>query len=157
MERGKREPAGSLFYSLGFSLIELIAVLMIVSILAVVAIPRLWGSGYDESRLYDATIAALRYAHRAAVTSQRTVCASFSATQLTLTYDPNYGGTTCSANLVSPGSGATPYTVTAPGSTSYTSFSNFYFDRVGTPSTGQTIVLSGGQSIVVETVSGYVH
>jgi len=154
------EPAGSFFFgaarSGGFTLPELMAVLMVMSILAVVALPRLWGSTFNELTFYDDTLAALRYAQRTAVTQQRTVCATFSATQLTLTYASVYGSTVCDQPLVRPAA-TTQYQVTAPSSVSYTAASTFRFDRVGIPNLSQTITISGGRTLIVEAGTGYVH
>jgi len=141
----------------GFTLPELLAVIVIASILAIVALPRLWGSTFDEEQLYDETFAALRYAQRTAVAYQRNVCVTFSGgNQLSLTYAPNYGtGQPCGSALPS-GTGAS-YVVTAPGTTSYLTASSFSFNLLGVPSTGQTISLSGGKSITVAADTGYVH
>jgi len=149
---------GSFFYfrASGFTLPELIAVMVVASILAFVALPRLWGSTFDEEQLYDETLAALRYAHRSAVTYQRTVCANFSATQLTLTYSSAYSPPACDTPLRPPTS-TSQYTVTAPGSTSYSSASSFSFNLLGAPSGGQAITISGGKTITVEPGTGYVH
>jgi len=136
---------------------ELVAVLIIVGVLAAVAVPRLTRSGFDEARLHDETVAALRYAQRTAIAYQRTVCATFTGTQLTLTYGFGYGSA-CDTALMPPGGGTAPYTVLAQGSASYTGAASFAYDRVGRPSiAAQMIIAIGGQQIVVEPETGYVH
>ena len=137
---------------------ELVAVMVIMGVMAAIALPKFSASAYgeDEIRLYDQTFAALRYAQRAATTMQRNVCATFTSTQLTLTYGATYGAA-CGPGLVGPGGEAAPYKVTAQGSTSYTAATTFSFDRVGRPSAGQTISISGGKQMVVESETGYVH
>lgn len=154
------EPAGSFFFggapSDGFTLPELVAVLVVMSVLAVVALPRLWGSTFNELTFYDETLAALRFAQRTAVTQQRTVCATFTASQLTLTYASVYGSTVCDQPLLRPAS-TSQYQVTAPSPVSYTAASTFRFDRVGVPNLSQTITFSGGKTLIVEAGTGYVH
>jgi len=141
----------------GFTLPELVAVLLILGVLSIVAVPRFWGSEYDEARFYDETTAALRFAHRSALAMQRTVCVAFTATTVTLTYDPNYGTGVCSAGLPGPAGAPAPYTVTAAGAAFFAAVPmNFSFDRLGRASLGQTIT-AGGRTIVVEAESGYVH
>jgi MSHA pilin protein MshC len=159
MRRGEKEPQGSFFHSgkgSGFTLMELVAVLIIVSVLAVVAIPRLTRGSFDDAKLYDESLAALRYAQRTAMAYQRTVCVTFSGnTQLSLTYASAYGSSTCNTNLVPPGGNTATYVVTAPGSATYSAAANFNFDRIGRPSAGQTITLSSGRTITVEADTGY--
>lgn len=137
---------------------ELIAVLVVTAVLAVVVTPRFWGSTFDEAKFFDESITALRYAQRSALTMQRTVCVAFTGTTITLTYNATYGSATCpGANLSRP-DGASPYLVTAPSGGGFTSVpTSFSFDRVGVPSTAQTLGLSGGRQIVVEAVTGHVH
>lgn len=128
----------------------------------------MWASGYDDTRLYDETIAALRYAQRTAATKQRNVCVSFSGgNQLSLTYASTYGtDQACGPALPPPGGTGSSYQVTAPGSTSYVAATNFAFDRLGRPfiapysvngSSTQSIGLSGGQTISVAAETGYVY
>lgn len=161
IERKKKEPRGSFFYfgAAGFTVAELVAVIIIIGILAAVMLPRLstGTSGFDEVRLYDQTLAALRYAQNTAVATQRTVCATFTGTQLTLRYGSAYGAAGCDTDLMPPGGGVAPYTVQAQGSAAYSAASNFTFDRIGRPTPGQTIGLVGGRQIAVETDTGYVR
>ena len=128
----------------------------IAAVIAVVALPRLSTSAFDEVKFYDETSAALRYAQATAVAIQRTVCVTSTGTQVTLTYASAYGAGACNTNLAPPGGGGSPYTVTAQGSAGSPAFS-FSFDRVGRPSAAQTINLNGGRQILVEAETGYVH
>jgi MSHA pilin protein MshC len=155
-----KEPRGSFFYFrlAGFTIPELVTVMIIVGVISAIALPKFSASTYgeDELRLYDQTFSALRYAQRAATTMQRNVCATFTSTQLTLTYGATYGAA-CGPGLIGPGGAAAPYTVTAQGSVTFTAATTFTYDRVGRPGTGQTITISGGKQIVIEAETGYVH
>lgn len=158
----KKEPRGSFFYWRGFTIPELVAVLIIVGVLAAVAVPRLasTGTSLDEGRLYDQTLAALRYAQKSAIAMQRTVCAAFTGgTTLTLTYISAYTPTACPGlPLPPPGGGSSnSYTVVRQGAAGYSTAVDFSFDRVGRPSVAQTISLNGGRQIIVETETGYVR
>ena len=135
---------------------ELVTVIIIAGVLAVVAIPRFSRSMFDDAQLYDQTLAALRYAQRTAMAYQRTVCVTFTGgNQLSLTYASAYGSSVCNTNLIPPGGNTATYVLTAPGSATYTAAANFNFDRVGRPSAGQTVTLSSGRTILVETETGY--
>lgn len=72
----------------GFTLIELIAVLVILGILATVAVASLDNDGALDNRiLFDQTQAALRYAQKTAMTQQRYVCVAFpNSNRLTLSF-----------------------------------------------------------------------
>ena len=125
------------------------------------AVPRLSGIGssFSEVRLYDQTLAALRYAQQTAIATQRTVCATFTGgTQLALTYSTAYDPPACGPALAPPGGvGSSQYIVTGQGA-SYSGEVNFNFDRLGRPSvTPIVITVSGGRQIRVEQETGYVH
>ena len=135
---------------------ELVTVIIIAGVLAAMAIPRFSRGMFDDAQLYDETLAALHYAQRTAIAYQRTVCVTFAGgNQLSLTYASVYGSSTCSTSLVPPGGNSATYVLTAPGSSTYTAAASFNFDRVGRPSSGQTIALSSGRTIIIEAETGY--
>ena len=143
----------------GFTLPELIAVLVILAVIAAVGAPKLVTSGFGDSRFVNEASSALRYAQSAALAMQRTVCVTTNATSVTLTYNATYGSTSCgAAALTPPGGGAGPYQVTAPTGSSFTAGTGtFTFDRAGRPSAAQALTVSGGSQIIVEAETGYVH
>ncbi len=69
----------------GFTMVELIMVIVILGILAVVAIPRMDTSGYRALQFHDQTVAALRYAQKTATSHRRQVCVAFTPTTVKLT------------------------------------------------------------------------
>lgn len=147
----------------GFSLIELVVVIVVLGIVAAVVIPR-WqgGSGFDARALHDQIVAALRYAQKSAIAARRTVCVSFaSSTQISFAISNAYPATDCSAGtaLVGPDGGV--LTVTASGTNSFAaSPASLTFDAAGRPGSAASIAVAGLPSalnIVVEAETGYVH
>lgn len=70
----------------GFTMVELIAVLLVVGVLAVVALPNLQGAlAMRDTALRDQVLAGLRQARHLAQGHRRLVCASIASNQLTLT------------------------------------------------------------------------
>lgn len=60
--------------SSGFTLVELIIVMVLTGILAVVAMPRFFDHTFDEAGFHDGVKAAIQHARRTAVASRRYVC-----------------------------------------------------------------------------------
>lgn len=64
----------------GFTLIELIMVMVMLGVLAVFAAPRIFNSDDFYARgFHDETLALLRYAQKTAIAQRRTVCVTFTS------------------------------------------------------------------------------
>lgn len=154
----------------GFTLIELIMVIVLVGGLAVFAAPRVFNSADFNARgFHDQTLAYLRYAQKTAVAQRRTVCVVFTGSSVTLTMAASTGTTNCTAAtataLPGPG-GETPATLSARSGIAYSATpTSFNFDGLGQPITSagaaqatQTFqVATAAKTITVETITGYVH
>lgn len=85
---------------LGFTLPELVAVLLIAGALAAVALPRLGGAlAVRDDALRDEVTAALRHAHKTAVAHRRLVCATLSTDGVQLALAASNPASACSLAL----------------------------------------------------------
>lgn len=142
----------------GFTLIELIMVIVIAGIIAIFAAPRMFDADAFKSRGFsDQVQATLRYAQKIAIAQRRNVCVAMTAATVSLSIAGAAGtASACVANLPLPSGGSS---VTAPSNITlaYTS-AGFNFDALGSTATRQTITVSGeANAIVVEAGTGYVH
>ena len=148
----------------GFTLVEMITIMVILGVLAAFAAPRFFvRNTFDSRGFYDQTISTLRYAQKTAIAQRRLVCVTFSVNSITLMIDsdtpPNAACNAAPAgNLTSP-EGNTPYIVTAQAGVTFTPVpTNFNFDALGRPTGAQNITVNGyGAPIVLEAETGYVH
>lgn len=154
----------------GFTLIELIMVMVVVGILAVFVAPRFFDANVFKSRGFaDQVQATLRYAQKEAIAQHRNVCAAMTASDITLTIAnaiPSVATSPCNTNLVLPGQ-ATNKISTPSAAITLSPAASFNFDALGkpwdvlgtTPSTVQkSITISGVTNpIYVEAETGYVH
>ncbi len=152
----------------GFTLVELVVMIIIIGVLAVAAMPRFFDrTDFDARGFFDATMSTLRYAQKTAVAQRRTVCVTFSAAgavpaSVTLRVASAFGATSCDTDLAGP-TGGVPYTVAAPDGVSFSSIpaypADFQFLPSGSASAnrnfGVTEYTSG--SIVVVAATGYVY
>jgi MSHA pilin protein MshC len=146
----------------GYTLVELVMVLVIVGIMGAVVAPRFFDSSAFQSRGFaDQVQATLRFAQKTAIAQRRNVCVAFTLpapSTLTLTIANTSGAASlCDTALTSP-DGQIPYTVTAPSGVTLSGGTAFNFDALGRPSAAQDITVSGyATHIIVGTETGYVH
>jgi MSHA pilin protein MshC len=171
MARGRLHPKRD---DAGFTIIELIVIMMIVGILAVAVIPRFSDrSTFDSRGTRDGLLSALRYAQKSAIAQRRYVCVSTGATT-TVTYETTYttaGNINCTGNVNLPtgdvgcSGPSTGNRVCAP-STVTVDTASIYFSPLGRPvnsdrsaaSSDVTIGVSGASAnILVEKETGYVR
>ena len=149
----------------GFTLPELLAVLIVVGVLAAVAMPKLdAGLSLRNDAWHDEVVSALRHARQTAVSHRRLVCASVGATSVSLTIAAANPAATCSASLPGPDGGAA-YASTGSGSASLSPAGTLYFqpsgrvtsDGAGNSVSSRTITIAGSDTITVIGETGHVE
>jgi MSHA pilin protein MshC len=170
----------------GFTLIELIMVIIILGVLAVFAAPMFNATMFNARGFHDETLSLLRYAQKAAIAQRRTVCVTVSGSApayMFLSIATNAGSdvTTCDKALTGPNKnvisssgamycGDTKYgplsaalvssaCIYAQSGISYLSSpTTMRFSGLGEPGGEYTVqVADSGKSITVEAATGYIH
>jgi MSHA pilin protein MshC len=154
----------------GFTLTELVAVVVLISALAAVALPRLGSalSWRDEARR-DAVQVALRTAHKSAMAHRRLVCVSVAAQGLTLSMARSNPATACQVAWPDVQGAAVHAAPNGGGGTlAATPTSTLYFqpdgritqDAAGTQAARWTLTLSGADApspVLVHGGTGHVE
>ncbi len=117
----------------GFTLVELVAVLGLLGILAAVSGPRFFArSGFDERLFFDDARAAVRHAHKLAVATGCPVQVTIAANSYGLAQRSACDAGPFAQPVVHPGTGAAGYTNTAPSGISLgADVTPFVFDALG--------------------------
>ena len=143
----------------GFTLVELVVMLVVIGILAAIAIPRFQDtSAFTQRGFSDEVRAALRYAQKLAIAKRREVCVDFPPGQIVLTFNPTtVVGAACTSAVNLPGQSA-PYVVNVPTGIALVANANFRFNGLGQPSVAPVTVALTGRllPITVAAETGYV-
>lgn len=155
----------------GFTLVELVGVMLIVGILAIVALPRLSNFGtFDLRAASDELAAMIRYAQKLAIAQQRLVFVNVDAAagQACLTYAPIDfgGGEACGSgaqSVPSPSGSGRYLAPTRAGRATLSAIpaASFAFTATGAPTAGQAILTLGVDGatrvVTVARETGYVQ
>jgi MSHA pilin protein MshC len=155
----------------GFTLVELIVILVVIGILAVFLLPNMRTmSAFKERGDYDRVVSALQYARKAAIAQRRYVCVTPAAASLTLTIDPNppestatpFAGICPFANALQlpapdPACGAANQTCLMATSIQSPVPAAFQFDALGRAAATVTLTVTGFPVVTVEGETGHVH
>jgi len=148
----------------GFTLVELVTIMVVVGVLAAFAVPRMVDRGGFESRgFYDQARAIVRYAQKIAVAQRQSppkppVFVVITATNIRVCYDA-----ACGTPVNDPTTGA-PLALTAPTGVTL-SPATFSYSGSGSPSIGAQLAINVNsaapgdinRTFYIEPVTGYVH
>lgn len=149
----------------GFTLVELVTVMIIIGILAVFAAPRLTDrSGFQSRGFYDQAQAIVRYAQKIAVAQRQSppkppVFVVIGAAGIQVCYDA-----ACATAVTDPATGGA-LALAAPAGVTLTPATSFSFDGAGSPSFAAQLAVTVNSAGVgdinrvffVEAQTGYVH
>ena len=139
----------------GFTLAELVIVIVIAAILAAIAIPQFNQPEIDAAWFHEEARSTVRYAQRTAVAQRRCVFVSVAPPQLSLFY----GDASCAitGTAVSDLASGQPVVISAPAGVALSAAPNpFRFNGLGQPNAAATVTV-GGRTIVVNAETGYVQ
>ena len=152
----------------GFTLIELVMVLVLLGILSVVVLPKVGTttSSYQTAAFAEQVRSALQYGQKMAVSHRRMVCAAITSSSVTLTVASNFGDSACSAAVLTGAASGNSAIATSPGSSIVIApAGSMYFQpsgQVTTDATGTTVgnfalTVGGTTAISVQGATGYVN
>lgn len=149
----------------GFTMVELITVMVVIGIVSAVAAPMILGSNSMAGPAFRSELAAmLRYAQKSAVSHRRLVCATVAANTVTLKISQTAGSAACNVDLQTP-DGGTASSRDASVVASGPLVTTLYFQPSGTITTDAagagtaagTIAISGLPGIAIQGATGYVE
>lgn len=124
--------------SAGFTLVELIAVTVVVSVLAVIVIPRLDQASFTSRSFADRVRETLQYAQKTAVAQRRNVCVVTSSDTLTLTRAASNGDNMACTKPIADASGNAEFVLPVPSGV-VMSINTLVFGSQGQPLSGGTL------------------
>jgi len=150
--------------SVGFSMLELVVVLVVVGALAAVALPRMLKLGdLDEPAFADEVASTLRYARKLATATRRVVCVSVASDGITLTMDhrapESYLSLSCAASpmVEIPGSHCAANKVCTPSGVALSATpASFRFSGSGESNTDVTVTV-GSKTLSINRFTGYIR
>ncbi len=143
----------------GFTLTELVAIMVIAAILAITALSVLDRRTFDTAAFTDQTQVQLAYAQKVAVAARRTVTVAIAGNTVSLTMCADAG---CGSTLPVPAPTGEPnFDRSAPAGVTIGPATTFAFDALGGTSLAAnlTLTITGdvARTLTVEAVTGYVH
>lgn len=145
----------------GFSLVELIVVLVLIGIVAATVLPKMGQTGFDERGFRDRVVSGLRYAQKSAVAARRIVCVSFIGDTVQFSIAANFVDVNCATGSPLKGPDGADLTISGNGKAGFSGTpAAFQFDPAGRASSKSVISISNlpaTLAITVEAETGYVH
>jgi MSHA pilin protein MshC len=149
----------------GFTLPELVAVMVLLGILAATALPKLQSAlSFRDAGWHDQVVAALRHAHHSAISHRRLVCADVAGASVTLTIASANPASSCSTALPGTDGGAASATAAGAATATASPSGPFYFqpsgrvtsDGAGVTAPVRSITINGQDNITVVGETGRV-
>ena len=152
----------------GFTLLELLVVILIIGILGTVGVSRFFGKdAFDELAFFDESLAAARYAHKLAIATRCDVLVDFDGTgfsieQWSVCSPASHSGPTTAVRHPASKSGG--FVSMAPANITV-SAATFYYDGFGRPRdvisgaliTAVTTIDVGSRTMEIEPQTGFTH
>ena len=147
----------------GFTLVEMVAVIVILGIMAFVAMPRFMDRGGVDARgFFDQAQSVIRYAQKTAIAQRRVIFVQATANTISACFDA-----ACANPVPDPAAAGGNLVITAPNGVTIIPPSSalFGFNALGSPVDATTLTVLGAnlivgimsRNIIIERETGYVH